>query len=309
MDPRIDREEIIGTSGLCRRYGRKVAVEGVDLHVHRGEVYGFLGPNGAGKSTTIRMLMGLSRPSAGSVRLFGKETRFGEYRHLARIGSIIETPGFYPNLTARENLELHRRLMGVPDRECVERALGALGLEDSRQRVRSFSTGMKQRLGSARALLHEPELLILDEPVNGLDPQGIRDVRRLLGDLAKEKEGTVFISSHILAEVEKLATRIGIIHRGRLVRELSLEEIEAMSRQYLELRVSDASRACFLLESKLGVTDYKVTEPGGLRIYEKLDQAQAVNRELVTSGIGVHESRLMKDSLEEYFLRVTGEEA
>lgn len=302
-------DEIVSTMDLCRRYGRKTAVQNMELHVGRGEVYGFLGPNGAGKSTTIRMLMGLSRPTSGSIHLFGTQIRYGEYRHLSRIGSIVETPGFYPNLTARENLEIHRRLMGVSDRQSVARVLEALGVADTKQRVASFSTGMKQRLGVARALLHEPELLVLDEPVNGMDPQGIKDVRKLLADLAREQGVTVFISSHILGEIEKLATRIGIIHHGRLVRDLGLAEIEGMSRQYMEIRVSDSSKACFLLERRLGLSDYRVTEPGIIRVFEKLDQGQTVNRELVTGGVDVREMKIAKESLEDYFLKITGEDA
>lgn len=302
-------EEILRTEGLRKDFGRRRAVAGVDLTVRRGEIYGFLGRNGAGKTTTIRMLMGLTRASAGTVSLFGRRIRFGEYRHLERIGSIVETPGFYPNLTARENLEVHRRLMGVADREAVGRALSLLGIEDSRQRVGHFSTGMKQRLGIARALLHDPELLILDEPINGMDPAGIKEVRRLLAGLAKERQVAVFLSSHILAEIEKLADRIGIIHRGRLIQEIGLEEMERLSRQYMELRVADAAKASFLLERKLGIRDYRVTEPGVLRVYEQLDRTEAINGELVSGGVPVKEMRTMRDSLEDHFLRMTEDEA
>jgi bacitracin transport system ATP-binding protein len=301
-------EEILSTVLLSKRYGKRFAVRDVSITVRRGEIYGFLGQNGAGKSTTIRMLVGLARPTTGTVRLLGKEVRFGEYRHLERIGCIVETPGFYPNLTARENLDIHRRLMRVSDRASVDRALELLGIEVSRQKVGSFSTGMRQRLGIARALLHEPELLILDEPVNGLDPLGIKEVRRLLADLARERKVTVFLSSHILGEIEKLADRIGIIHHGRVIREMGLDEIEAMNRQYIELSVSDASKACFILEQRLGIRRYEVTEPGVVRVYEKLEQGQDINRELVTAGVEVREMKLLKDSLEDYFLRMTGGE-
>jgi len=298
-------EEILSTEGLCKDFGRRQAVSGVDLTVRRGEIYGFLGRNGAGKTTTIRMLTGLTRPTAGTVSLFGRRIRFGEYRHLERIGSIVETPGFYPNLTARENLDIHRRLMGVADREAVGRSLSLLGIEDTKQRVGHFSTGMRQRLGIARALLHEPELLVLDEPVNGLDPAGIKEVRRLLSGLARERNVTVFLSSHILGEIEKLADRIGIIHHGRLIQEIDLEEMERMSRQYMELHVADAAKASFLLEHRLGISDYRVTEPETLRIYEKLDRADEINRELVTGGVSVREMKTMRDSLEDHFLRMT----
>lgn len=299
-------EEVIGTAGLCKRFGRNEAVRSVDITVRRGEVYGFLGKNGAGKSTTIRMLMGLTRPSAGSVRLFGRAIRPGEYRHLDRIGSIIETPGFYPNLSARENLQVQRRLMGVADHKAIDRALERLGIQDDGKLLRHYSTGMRQRLAIARALLGDPELLILDEPVNALDPQGIKEVRLLLSSLAHEYGVTVFVSSHILAEVEKLADRIGVIHLGSLVRELDMAQVAVANRQYLLLKVTDAAKASYLLERNLGISDYRVTEPGVLRVYEKLDQAEAMGRELFASGVGVSEMKMQNDSLEDYFLKLTG---
>lgn len=300
-------DEVIGTTGLCKRFGARQAVRSVDITVRRGEIYGFLGKNGAGKTTTIRMLMGLSRPSSGSVRLFGRQLRRGEYRHLDRIGSIIETPGFYPNLSARENLEVQRRLMGMGDRAAVGRSLERLGIRDDGKLLRHYSTGMRQRLAIARALLADPELLILDEPVNALDPQGIKEVRLLLSALAREEGVTVFVSSHILAEIEKLADRIGVIHEGVLVRELDMAQVAAANRQYLLLKVSDAAKASYLLERSLGISDYAVVEPGLLRVYEGLDRTEAIGRELFAAGIGVSEMKMENDSLEDYFLKLTGE--
>lgn len=301
-------DEVIGTTALCKRFGSREAVRSVGMTVRRGEIYGFLGKNGAGKSTTIRMLMGLTRPSSGQVRLFGKAVRQGEYRHLSKIGSIIETPGFYPNLSARENLEIQSRLMGVTEVKAVDRALGLLGIEDDRKRLRHYSSGMRQRLAIARAILHQPELLILDEPVNALDPQGIKEVRVLLAALAEERGVTVFVSSHMLSEVERLANRIGIIHEGRLVRELDMAEIARRNRHYLELRVSDAAKASFLLERALGFTDYAVTEPGVVRVYQGLDVPERICGELVGAGVSVAEMRMCNDSLEDYFLALTGGE-
>jgi len=295
------------TCGLAKRYKDKKVVDGVSINVKKGEIYGFLGQNGAGKTTTIRMIMGLVKPSEGEIELFGQRVLPGEYRHFNRIGSIIETPGFYPNLTARENLEIHRRLMGVTNKEYLDEALEITGMWDvSSKKVKSFSLGMKQRLGLARALLHRPELLILDEPTNGLDPVGIKEVRRLIQDLSLKRNITIFMSSHILSEVQQLATRIGIIHNGKLLEEIDYETLKKKNRHYIELRVNDDKRAAFLLENQLQVKDYLVMEPGVIRVYERLNDSSGVNGMLFENGVEVNGISIMNDSLEDYFIRLTG---
>lgn len=302
-------EYVLRTRRLTKKYRGRAVVRDVHMTVRPGEIYGFLGPNGAGKTTTLRMILGLIRPSSGEVELFGEKLTPGNYRLLERIGSIIEFPGFYPNLTAAENLEIHRRLMGMGNRDCIDEALDVVGLSGARNRkVKTFSLGMKQRLGIARALMHHPELLILDEPTNGLDPAGIKEVRQLLLDLAQNRRITVLISSHILSEVQQMATKIGIIHQGRLLEEIDYDTLQKKNRHYIEVKVSDDKKAAFLLEQKLGITDYLICEPGVIRIYERLSDSGRINRTLVENQVDVREIFLMRDTLEDYFLRLTGGE-
>lgn len=298
---------VLRTSHLTKRYGKKAAVNDLNMNIRTGDIYGFLGQNGAGKTTTLRMIMGLIRPSAGEIELFGSGFGGGRLRALERIGAIIEYPGFYLNLSAAENLEIHRRLMGMGNKECIEEVLHTVGLFDARhQKVKNYSLGMKQRLGIARALLHHPELMIMDEPTNGLDPVGIKEVRQLFLDLARQRGITFLISSHMLSEIEQLATRIGIIHQGRLLEEIDYEALQRKVRRYIEIKVDDDRRAAYVLEQKLGVTDYLVAGPGILHLYERLGESAKVNSTLANNGIGVKESVLSGDSLEDYFLKITG---
>ncbi|HEX3043954.1 MAG TPA: ABC transporter ATP-binding protein [Bacillota bacterium] len=295
------------TNHLTKRYGEKTVVNDLNMNIRTGDIYGFLGQNGAGKTTTLRMIMGLVRPSEGEIDLFGAGLNSDRGRTLERIGAIIEYPGFYLNLSAVENLEIHRRLMGMGNQECIDEALNTVGLlEAKHQKVKHYSLGMKQRLGIARALLQHPEFLVLDEPVNGLDPVGIKEVRRLFLDLARRRGITFLISSHLLSEIEQVATRIGIIHQGRLLEEIDYETLQKKTRRYLEIKVDDGQRAAYILEQKLGLTDYLVAGSGALRLYECLEQPAQVNFTLAQNGIGVKEIVLSGDSLEDYFLKITG---
>lgn len=300
-------EYILRTHHLTKVYNKVPAVEDLGLSVRKGEIYGFLGQNGAGKTTTIRMIMGLVYPTSGEIELFGEKIRRGSYKHFERIGAMLENPGFYGNLTTAENLEVHRILMGVPDRECVENALNQVGMLGERnKKVKDFSLGMKQRLGLARALLHHPELLVLDEPTNGLDPVGIKEVRLLLTELSQNKKISVFISSHILSEVQQLATRIGIIHRGRLLEEIDIETLQMKNRHYIKIKVNDDQKAAMHLEQSLNITDYRITESGVIRTYEKLNRAAEINRVLIEKGVEVRDITTMNDTLEDYFISLTG---
>lgn len=298
---------VLRTTRLTKRYGNRAVVTDINMNIRQGDIYGFLGQNGAGKTTTLRMIMGLVRPSVGEIELFGKSANGSRGEAMERIGAIIEYPGFYHNLDAAENLEIHRRLMGMGNKESVDGVLETVGLLAAKhQKVKSYSLGMKQRLGIARALLHHPELLILDEPTNGLDPAGIKEVRQLFLDLAKQRGITFLISSHLLSEVEQLATRLGIIHQGKLLEEIDSETLQRKNRRYLQIKVDDEKRAAFVLEQKLGVSDYLVAGDGILRLYEAFDRSAEVNFALAGSGIGVEEIKISGDSLEDYFLRVTG---
>lgn len=302
-------EYVLRTQQLCKQYQGKAAVKNVNMNIKAGDIYGFLGQNGAGKTTTMRMVMGLIKPTSGSVELFGANVSDDRSQAFERIGSIIEYPGFYPNLSGGENLEIHRRFMGMGNRECIEEALKTVGLlEAKNQRVKSYSLGMKQRLGLARALLHHPELLILDEPTNGLDPAGIKEIRQLFLSLSKQRGITFLISSHLLGEIEQIATKIGIIHHGSLIEELDSEALQMKTRNCLEIHVADEKRAAFVIEQELGTKDYRILDNGILRLYKYLDQPEKVNSCLLSNNVGVRAIALSGDSLEDYFLKLTGGE-
>lgn len=300
-------EDILRTSGLTKKYKTHTAVDGVSISLKKGEIYGFLGQNGAGKTTTIRMIMGLIKPTSGQIQLFGQDAGSGRKAAFERIGSMIEIPGFYPNLTAAENLDIHRRMMGMGNKESIEEALEQAGLLGTgNKRVKNFSLGMKQRLGIARSLLHHPELLILDEPTNGLDPAGIKEVRQLIIELASKRNIAILVSSHILSEVQQMATKIGIIHQGILVEEIEQHTLQMKNRHCMEFKLSNDREAAMLLEQKLGIHDYTVPEPGVVRIFEQLSESALINRTLVGHGIDVAEITMVRETLEDYFLSLTG---
>src|SRR6185503_17544218 len=238
-----EKEYLIETRGLSRRFGAQVAVDDLNLLVPAAGVYGFLGPNGAGKTTAIRMLLGLIRPDAGEVRLFGQPLMGNHRALMSRVGALVEAPSLYPHLTGRENLEVTRRLLGSP-RALIDVALETVRMtRDANRRVREYSLGMKQRLGLALALLNKPQLLILDEPTNGLDPAGIHEMRDLIRRLPAEFGATIFLSSHLLSEVEQIAGHIGIIHQGRLLFQGALDELQAQQRERLIVGVNQPEQA------------------------------------------------------------------
>lgn len=297
----------IETDGLSKSYGTVRAVNLVDLRVKQGEIYGFIGLNGAGKTTTIRALLGMIRPSAGSVKVLGQAV--GPYGRgpWQRVGHLVESPVAYPELTVRENLEIARRLHGISDKDASARVIEHLTLAPYADRkAGTLSTGNFQRLGLARALLHEPELLILDEPANRLDPAGVVEIRELLAGLAREKGVTVFMSSHILTEVDRLATRIGIIHQGRLIKELEATQLEEIRAQRLEIKARDLEAAQSALARagfavKVGESTLTLNEA---RAIEAPDKIAAI---LVKAGTPPTRLAVEQEDLEDYFLRLTGE--
>jgi ABC-2 type transport system ATP-binding protein len=296
----------IQTDTLSKNFGEVRAVQSVSLQVERGEIYGFLGLNGAGKTTTIRALLGMIQPSAGTVEVLGQPVGPNGRGPWRRIGHLVEKPVAYPELTVRENLEIARRLQKVSDRRTTSRAIERLGLESYADRkAGTLSTGNLLRLGLARALLHEPELLILDEPTSGLDPAGVVEIRELLRGLAREKGVTVFMSSHILTEVDRLATRIGVIHYGRLIEELDTEKLEALRSLHLEIRARNLESA----KSVLTKAGYQVMT-GEDRLFISDEKAIRAPEEVATILVnaGTPPTRLVveQENLEEYFLRLTG---
>ena len=304
MDP---AEAILELRGVGKRYGSRWVVRDLHMRVRQGEVYAFLGRNGAGKTTTLRMILGLARRSAGEIYLCGRRREEWGAEAFRRMGSTVETPGFYGNLTARENLLHNALIIGIPDRRRIDEVLELVGLRDAAdRRVREFSLGMRQRLGIARALLHEPQLLILDEPTNGLDPTGIREVRELIRDLAAYRQITVLLSSHILAEVEQVADRVGIIHEGRLLEEVSMRELRDRGRSYVVIGTPDPQAAVRLLEERMNIRHYKVLPNGTLRVFEQVARPDEFARMLVEHGLALLHLSVQRESLEDRFLRATG---
>lgn len=297
---------VIATHGLTKRYREVLAVDSLTLTVRKGEIYGFLGRNGAGKTTTIRMILGLISPTAGEVEIFGRAIGRNRAEIFGKVGYLVETASAYPNLTVRENLALHASLQGAST-GAVKEAIELLGLGVyADRRAGRLSLGNKQRLSLARAMLHSPQLLILDEPANGLDPAGIVEVRNLLLKLVRERGITVFMSSHILAEVAHLADRVGIVHEGRLVEELDYDQLRAQSRVYLEVGVSDAAAAERALKS-LGLAGVSRSEDGLLRVADRDVKAEDVARVLVQAGVGLSRLAHVEEDLEARFMRLTGE--
>lgn len=300
-------EEILKTFNLTKKYKDTIAVDGININVSKGDIYCLLGPNGAGKTTLIRMIMGLINKSSGKIELFGKEIRKEESSIFSKIGAMIEFPGFYPNLTAYENLDIQRKLMGIHDKNCIEEALEITGIDEYKDKlVKEFSLGMKQRLGISRALIHSPELLILDEPTNGLDPIGIREVRQLILDLSQKRNITVILSSHFLSEVQQLASKIAIMHKGKLLEEIDYKALEKKNKHYIQIKTNEDKTAALILEQKLNINEYVIAEKGEIRIYERLDESAEINKTLVENKVMVKELVLMRDSLEDYFVRLTG---
>jgi ABC-2 type transport system ATP-binding protein len=292
-------EPIVVTDRLTKRYGAHAAVDAVSLTVRRGEVYGFLGPNGAGKTTTLRMLVGLVRPSSGTARVLGG--RPGEPPVQRRVGALIEGPGFYPYLSGRDNLRVLARYRRLGDAE-VDRALTQVDLTGrGRDAFRSYSLGMKQRLGVAAALLGDPDLLILDEPTNGLDPAGMADMRELVRRLV-ERGQTVLLSSHLLGEVQQICDRIGVIAKGRLIAESTVAELQGASSLFV--RADPVDQAEQVVGAALGVTEVRRTA-GGLAVTVGADRNPAIVRALVAAGIDVHEIRSTERTLEEVFFEMT----
>lgn len=298
---------IIKTTNLTKVYGTQKSVDDLHMNVHQGEIYGFLGRNGAGKTTTIRMLLGLIKPAYGQIEIFGENLFKNQKQILWRIGSIVEFSGFYENLTARENLFINAKLKGIQKKNAIEEALEIAGLQnETKKLVGKYSLGMKQRLGIARAILHHPELLILDEPTNGLDPIGIKEIRKLIKSLAVERRITILISSHILSEVEQLADRIGVIHEGKLLEEVTFDELQKRNRKHLEFQVSNENKAVMLMEKHLDISDYEVREEGNIRVYSHLGQQGKLNKMFVENNIEVSKIIMSEDNLEDYFVKLIG---
>ena len=303
-------EYVIETQNLSKSYGNFQAVQNVNMNVEKGKIYGLLGRNGAGKTTTMCMLLGLTEPTEGSIKLFGLDARDGKNRKeiYTRIGSIIETPGFYPQLNAVENLKIFSKLRGDYDPANIEKVLKLVNLSNENKPFKNYSLGMKQRLGLAAALVHEPELLILDEPINGLDPAGIIEIRDMLLDITSKLGITVLISSHILSEIELLADEIGIINQGKLIKELTKEELQEQSTKRVIIEVDNIDLAADILIKNGYVkdSDFKV-DNNKIILVTDIDSRSKINESFVKNGIQVNELHLKEENLEEFFMRLISE--
>ncbi|MCY9549500.1 ATP-binding cassette domain-containing protein [Lysinibacillus xylanilyticus] len=301
------KDYVLKTNQLSKQYKHQVALNKVNLSIEKGSIYGFIGQNGAGKSTLTRIVAGLAMPSSGTVELFGESTERKLIQARKRIGATIEQPAIYPHMTAAENLEAHRLLKGVPGKECVQKTLALVGLHDTgKKKAKNFSLGMKQRLILAIALLGDPEFLILDEPINGLDPMGVVEIRELLKKLNSEKGVTILISSHILSELHLLATHYGFIHKGELIEQMTLHQLEEKCQQYFHIKVDNTEKAATILETVLSTNDFEVMPDGVIRLFTYLDQPAKVSTALVNAGLIIEQFKSMGQDLESYFTKLIG---
>lgn len=302
-------EYIIETENLTKQYGTQKSVADLNIHVQKGKIYGLLGRNGAGKTTTMKMLLGLTKPTSGKVKIWGNPLYGNEKKLLPRIGSLIESPGFYPNLTGSENLRIFATLRGVPNDHAIKDALDLVGLPYKDKKLFSrYSLGMKQRLAIALAIMHDPELLILDEPINGLDPIGIAEVRSFIQQLCDERGKTILISSHILSEISLLADDIGIIDHGVLLEEESLAQLEQKSSKHIHFMISNTAQAARILECDFHENHFSIQDDHNLRVHNLDIPVGRIVTAFVKNGLDVSEAHTCEESLEDYFKRVTGGE-
>lgn len=300
-------DAILRTRGITKRYGSFTAIDNMDIEIRKGEIYGLVGKNGAGKTTLLKMISGLSLPDSGSLELFGETSEGGLNRMRARTGCIIETPSFLPYLSAEKNLEYYRLQRGIVNPRCIRDALEFVGLADTgKKRFKNFSLGMKQRLGLALAIMGEPELLILDEPINGLDPMGMAEFREMILKLNREKDTTILISSHILGELSQIAVTYGFIHNGKLVEHTSAAALEEKCRRSLKLKVSDSARAACVLQKDLNCNQFQVLNGQEIQVSAFMDTPETVVQALVKNNVMVADIHQTGLNLEEYFIELVG---
>lgn len=297
-------EYVLRTENISKVYGTHRAVKQISMNIEKGAIYGFIGKNGAGKTTFMRMVAGLATPTEGSMELFGSKDLEKQRK---RMGTLIEHSGVYPNMTARENLEIVRRSLGIIEKNAVDEMLTFVGLgETGKKKVKNFSMGMKQRLGIAISLLCNPDFLILDEPINGLDPEGIKEIRELLIKLNRDRGITILISSHILGELSKIATHYGIIRDGELIEEFEAGNLQERCRRCQKIIVDNDELAVSLLEEKLDIHNYDVPKQGVIRVFENFELQEQMNRELILGGVNIKESYMAGQDLEGYFMDLLG---
>ena len=301
-------EYVLRTNNLCKSYKGDFAVNKVCMNIKKGEIYGFIGRNGSGKTTMIRMITGLGLADSGDIELFGEDGYKTYEESRKRIGSLIETPAFYPNMTAQENMELIRLEKGIAGKECITEILNLVNFNyTKKKKVKDFSLGMKQKLGIAMALLSNPEFLILDEPINGLDPMVIIEMRELFKKLNRENNITILISSHILTELYEMATCFGIINNGVLIEELTKKQLNEKCKKAINLRTNDVSKSVFVLEEILKTKNFKVMDDGLIKVYDFIEKPSIISKELSKRDIEINEIKVTGDGLEDYFINLVKE--
>lgn len=296
--------DVLRTIHLTKSVNGKNIVSDINMHIKKGEIYGFLGPNGSGKTTIMKMLTTLTEPTSGEIELFGQKLTHNTQDVCKRMGSIIEYPIFYEHLTAYQNMKIHCDYLGFYDDNTIEQVFEMVNLKNIENKtVKHFSLGMKQRLGIARAIIIKPELVILDEPINGLDPVGIREIRDLIKLLNKEYGITFLISTHILGEIEQIADTIGVIKDGKMLNEVSIAEIQKQQTDYIELVTNDVTKAVYILEQELHLSNLKIQEENQIRIYDLSKSQSEISKTLVMNDINIEEIRRSSSSLEDYFFQ------
>lgn len=299
---------ILEARELTKAYKQTAVLDSVNLKLEKGKIYGFIGQNGAGKTTFLRVVTGLAFQSSGSLSLWGKSDISQLQEQRKRIGCIIETPALYPNLTAYQNMEVQRIQRGIPNKSVIDKCLAMVGLKDTgKKSVRNFSLGMRQRLGIAQALLNTPEFLILDEPINGLDPTGIVEIRKLLKSLNREYGMTILVSSHILEELYQTASEFILINRGKIIEKISERELDERCKRHIAIKTADALRALLVLEERLHTENVRLMPDGIIRLYDFLDNTELVAEVLAREQILVTGLWVSGDTLEDYFLNRIGE--
>lgn len=299
---------ILKINNLTKIYNNNKVIDNVNMRIKKGEIYGFLGPNGAGKSTIMKIILNLVKPTEGEVLVFDKDSNKDNFDILKRIGSLIESPYFYDKLTARENLNLHCEYMGYHNKERIKEVLDFVGLHNiEKKRVCNFSLGMKQRLAIARAIITQPEFLILDEPINGLDPEGIKEMRLIIRELNEKYGTTILISSHILSEIELIADTIGVIKNGRILEEISMKDMQKYNSNYIELEVNNLEKTGYLIEEEFGIKNYKIISENKIRIYDLTVSKNEISKLLINNNIELESISKKESTLEEYFLKLIQE--
>jgi len=300
-------KSVIRTHKLCKKYGKDLALSNINITINQGDIYGLVGNNGAGKTTLLRILTGQGVASSGQFELFEESSKEELNKARRRTGTIIESPSFYEQLTVEQNMEYYRIQRGIPGKDKIDKILEEVNLLDAKKKkFKDISLGMKQRLGLALAMMTEPELLLLDEPINGLDPSGIIEIRNLLLKLNKEKNITILISSHILSELSNVATCYGFLNKGHLVEELSAKELEEKCKTYLEIKVSNPKKMSALLEEELGYRNYKVLPEDRIQIFEGIDNPGKISSLAISNSIGLLAMEEKYLDLENYYMSLIG---